>query len=284
MSACALSPSASAVLGGRGARLTTARTTRRSAAPASGRRLMCIAGAKKKVFIDGEVGTTGIQVRDRLANRSDIEIISLVGDDRKDPVKRAKFLNAADAAILCLPDDAAIEGKATAMDGPSHATPTLLYCNSQSAIQSISLTSPVPSEFESSRGFNRGAVRAIKQPTRTCGWVVWVGGWVCVLEPPRAPHNLLHTFAIRHDTFHPSLLSPPPPPPERPRPSACVDTTKYHVRTRACECACVTEQIGPEHITEHPSCSRRAGHQPQHGHHRRLHRAPRRRGMGIRVG
>ena len=67
------------------------------------------AAAKKKVFIDGEAGTTGLQVRDRLAARDDIEIISLIGDDRKDPVKRAEFLNAADAAILCLPDDAAVE-------------------------------------------------------------------------------------------------------------------------------------------------------------------------------
>jgi N-acetyl-gamma-glutamyl-phosphate reductase len=67
------------------------------------------AAAKKKVFIDGEAGTTGLQVRDRLAKRSDIEILSLTGDDRKDAKKRAAFLNAADAAILCLPDEAAVE-------------------------------------------------------------------------------------------------------------------------------------------------------------------------------
>ena len=51
-------------------------------------------------------------MRDRLANRTDIEIISLTGDARKDPVKRAEMLNAADVAILCLPDDAAIEAVA----------------------------------------------------------------------------------------------------------------------------------------------------------------------------
>lgn len=76
---------------------------------ARGRRA-CVTHAMKKVFIDGEAGTTGLQVRDRLAAREDIEIISLTGDDRKDPAKRAEFLNAADAAILCLPDQAAIEG------------------------------------------------------------------------------------------------------------------------------------------------------------------------------
>lgn len=111
MSACALSSSASSVFSGR-ARLAGSRTNRRSVAPPSGRLVCVAADAKKKVFIDGEAGTTGLQVRDRLAARSDIEIISLTGDDRKDPVKRAEFLNAADAAILCLPDDAAIEGEA----------------------------------------------------------------------------------------------------------------------------------------------------------------------------
>ena len=104
MSVAALSSSASATLGTR-ARLSRARRV----APGARRSVAVFAAAKKKVFIDGEAGTTGLQVRDRLAARDDIEIISLTGDDRKDPVKRAEFLNAADAAILCLPDDAAVE-------------------------------------------------------------------------------------------------------------------------------------------------------------------------------
>ena len=104
MSVAALSSSASAAFGGR-ARLARARRV----APGARRSVAVFAAAKKKVFIDGEAGTTGLQVRDRLAARDDIEIISLTGDDRKDPVKRAEFLNAADAAILCLPDDAAVE-------------------------------------------------------------------------------------------------------------------------------------------------------------------------------
>ena len=53
----------------------------------------------EKGFIDGEAGTTGLQVRERLAAREDIEIISLTGDDRKDLEKRAEYLNSADAAI-----------------------------------------------------------------------------------------------------------------------------------------------------------------------------------------
>ncbi len=67
-----------------------------------------------KVFIDGEHGTTGLQIRTRLANRSDIEIISIPTDRRKDPAARAEYLIAADVAILCLPDDAAKEAVALA--------------------------------------------------------------------------------------------------------------------------------------------------------------------------
>ncbi|MFV2091983.1 MAG: N-acetyl-gamma-glutamyl-phosphate reductase [Hyphomicrobiales bacterium] len=62
-----------------------------------------------KIFIDGEAGTTGLQIRERLASRSDIELISLDDDRRKDAGARAEALNAADVAILCLPDAAARE-------------------------------------------------------------------------------------------------------------------------------------------------------------------------------
>ncbi len=62
-----------------------------------------------KIFIDGEHGTTGLQIRNRLADRKDLEIISIPTDRRKDPAARAEYLNAADIAILCLPDDAAKE-------------------------------------------------------------------------------------------------------------------------------------------------------------------------------
>ncbi|CAB9515033.1 N-acetyl-gamma-glutamyl-phosphate reductase [Seminavis robusta] len=65
--------------------------------------------AKPKVFIDGEAGTTGIQVRSRLEKRDDLEIISPPSDLRKDPDTRKQFINEADAVILCLPDDASIE-------------------------------------------------------------------------------------------------------------------------------------------------------------------------------
>lgn len=72
-----------------------------------------------KVFIDGEVGTTGLQIRDRLLGRSDISLISLPEHQRKDAAARADAFARADVAILCLPDDAAIEAAAICADLPT---------------------------------------------------------------------------------------------------------------------------------------------------------------------
>tara|TARA_R110002020_G_scaffold4015_17_gene17604 strand:- start:2020 stop:2967 length:948 start_codon:yes stop_codon:yes gene_type:complete len=62
-----------------------------------------------RIFIDGEAGTTGLQIRERLAGRRDLEVISIDPDKRKDMAERKRLLNAANVAILCLPDDAAKE-------------------------------------------------------------------------------------------------------------------------------------------------------------------------------
>ncbi|MDR3449491.1 MAG: N-acetyl-gamma-glutamyl-phosphate reductase [Alphaproteobacteria bacterium] len=73
--------------------------------------------SKSTIYIDGEAGTTGLEIRKRLEGRNDIEILSIEADKRKDHAARKKRLNECDLAILCLPDDAAREAVAL-IDNP----------------------------------------------------------------------------------------------------------------------------------------------------------------------
>ena len=66
----------------------------------------------RTVFIDGAAGTTGLEIRERLHGRPEFELVALDDARRKEPAARAEALNAADFAILCLPDDAAREAVA----------------------------------------------------------------------------------------------------------------------------------------------------------------------------
>jgi len=65
-----------------------------------------------RVFVDGQEGTTGLRIHEYLAQRSDIEVLRAAPELRKDPAERARLLNAADVAFLCLPDAAAREAAA----------------------------------------------------------------------------------------------------------------------------------------------------------------------------
>ncbi len=64
------------------------------------------------VFVDGQEGTTGLRIHEYLAQRSDIEVLRIDADKRKDAAERARLLNAADVAFLCLPDAASREAAA----------------------------------------------------------------------------------------------------------------------------------------------------------------------------
>jgi N-acetyl-gamma-glutamyl-phosphate reductase len=68
--------------------------------------------AKHLVYVDGQEGTTGLKIHSMLAGRSDLELLSISPDKRKDPSERARLLNEADVSFLCLPDDAAREAAA----------------------------------------------------------------------------------------------------------------------------------------------------------------------------
>ncbi|HSW08853.1 N-acetyl-gamma-glutamyl-phosphate reductase [Aquabacterium sp.] len=65
-----------------------------------------------RVFVDGQEGTTGLRIHEMLARRADIEVLRIDADKRKDAAERARLLNAADVAFLCLPDAAAREAAA----------------------------------------------------------------------------------------------------------------------------------------------------------------------------
>ena len=74
--------------------------------------------SKPKVYIDGKEGTTGLQIYERLGGRTDIELLLIDEDKRKDTEERRKFLNAADLVFLCLPDAAAVEA-VSLIDNPN---------------------------------------------------------------------------------------------------------------------------------------------------------------------
>jgi N-acetyl-gamma-glutamyl-phosphate reductase len=126
---------------------------------------------KPKVFIDGEHGTTGLQIRALLAGRDDLEVISIPTERRKEAAARAEFLNAADVAILCLPDDAARESVA-------------LISNDTTRVIDASTAHRVAEGW--TYGFpemDKAQAEAIARATRLANPGCWPQGPIAVLRP-----------------------------------------------------------------------------------------------------
>src|SRR5258708_26176158 len=77
----------------------------------------CAGDTMHTVFVDGQEGTTGLQIRDRLLGHGGVTLIEIDPGKRKDAVERRRLLNEADIAFLCLPDVAAKESPALATGG-----------------------------------------------------------------------------------------------------------------------------------------------------------------------
>jgi len=72
----------------------------------------------KKIYIDGQAGTTGLRIRERLAERDDVTVLTLPEDKRKDTEARREIMNRVDFVFLCLPDAAAREA-VTLVENPA---------------------------------------------------------------------------------------------------------------------------------------------------------------------
>ncbi|WP_028034621.1 N-acetyl-gamma-glutamyl-phosphate reductase [Chelativorans sp. J32] len=124
-----------------------------------------------KIFIDGEHGTTGLQIRARLAERPDIELLSIPVERRKDPAARAEFLNAADIAILCLPDDAARESV------------SLIENNTTRVIDASTAYRVAEGWAYGFPEMDREQARAIAQAKRVANPGCWPQGPIALLRP-----------------------------------------------------------------------------------------------------
>ncbi len=137
-----------------------------------------------KIFIDGEAGTTGLQIRERLAARKDLTLLSIPEARRKETAARAEFLNAADVAILCLPDDAAKESVS-------------LISNTTTRVIDASTAYRVADGW--TYGFaemDRAQTAAIAEATRVSNPGCWPQGVIAVLRPLIAAGLLPASYAV----------------------------------------------------------------------------------------
>jgi N-acetyl-gamma-glutamyl-phosphate reductase len=137
-----------------------------------------------KIFIDGEHGTTGLQIRARLASRKDIEVISVPTERRKDPAARADYLNAADIAILCLPDDAAKESV------------SLIRNDTTRVIDASSAHRVAPGWTYGFAEMDKSQTDAIRKAKRVANPGCWPQGPIALLRPLVSAGLLPADFAV----------------------------------------------------------------------------------------
>lgn len=123
-----------------------------------------------KIFIDGSAGTTGLRIRERLSERSDLSLITLSEEKRKDTEARREALNSADIAFLCLPDAAAIEAVS-------------LVCNPNTAIIDTSTAHRTNPDWTYGFPELSGQREKIKASKRIANPGCHASGFVALVEP-----------------------------------------------------------------------------------------------------
>ena len=114
-----------------------------------------------KVFVDGQEGTTGLRIHEYLAQRTDIDVLKIDADKRKDRDERARLLNAADVAFLCLPDDASREA-ATLVKRLEELGVTDVIVGFRDAYQMPQDTEPLQAKVDALRMFGDTVIAEVK--------------------------------------------------------------------------------------------------------------------------
>jgi N-acetyl-gamma-glutamyl-phosphate reductase len=130
--------------------------------------------ATPTIFIDGEAGTTGLEIRNRLAKLPTITVKSIAPDKRKDPAARQALMRVVDLVVLCLPDDAAKESVALA-DGLGPDSPRIIDASTAHRV--------APGWVYGFPEMTRGHEAAVKAATRVSNPGCYPTGAVALLRP-----------------------------------------------------------------------------------------------------